>query len=92
LRLATANPLNISLDILDGPDGQLRAFYGIEQVLTARINGNAALRYDYIDQFARAGQGCDFVDDHRDAIAEGRDGEYGASGKKAILPATDAMQ
>src|SRR3954464_13460317 len=89
LRWPAANLEDLSLDILDGTDGQSGTFDGIDEILTARVDGDAALGDNDVDEFAGTGKRGDFVDDDRDAIAERGHGQNGAPGEKTILPSAN---
>src|SRR5208283_3427965 len=91
-RRSAANVLDLSLDLFDGTDRQPFALHGIEQILPPRIDGDATLRRDYVDQLSRAGQRGDFVHDHRDAVTERRHGQDRAACEEAVLPAADAVE
>src|SRR5205085_2609600 len=83
---------DLSLEVFDGTNGDVGVLGGIEEVLAARVDGDAALGNDDVDEFGGAGEGGDFVDDDGNAVAERWQCEDGASGEEAVLPSADAVQ
>jgi len=70
LGFAAADTLDFSFDVLNRPDRQLGSFYRVHQVFPQRIDGNATLGDDDINQFAGSGQSRHLIYDHRNAITE----------------------
>ena len=83
---------DLFLDVLDRTDGKFASSGGVDEVLTARVNGDAALSDDDVDEFARAGERGDLIDDDGDAISKRRHGKDGASSEEAILPSANAVE
>src|SRR5581483_3156035 len=92
LRTPAADLEHFFLNFFDTPDRQLGILRRVDEVLPARVDGDAALGDDYIDQLARSSERGDFVNDHRDAIAERRQRQDRASGEKTVLPSTYTVQ
>ena len=77
--LADLRLLDLGPDLLNGADGKIGSLDGIQQVLPARVDGDASLGGHHVDQLARSHEGRDLVLDHGDPVAEGGHGQDGAA-------------
>ena len=68
--LSPADPLNLGLDLLDRANRKIFPLDGIEQILALGVDGDSRFGNDVIDQLAGARESGDFVDDHRNPVAE----------------------
>src|ERR1035437_4381487 len=92
LRFSAANTFHFFFDFPQRTDRKLRSFDRTQKILTLRVDGNAAFGHDHIDQFAWPAKRRHLVDDHRNAVAEGRHSQDRASRRKAVLPSANAMK
>ena len=72
---AAAHLVDLRLDLLDRADRELGAVVleGLHEVFAARVDGDAALGDDHVDQLAGPAERRHLVHDDRDAVADGRD-------------------
>src|SRR5579859_6495758 len=92
LGLPAADALDFILDILQWANREVRALRCFEQVLPAWINCDPSFGYDDVDEFSRAAQRGDLVDNHGNAVAEGRNSEDGAFSGQTVLPSSNAVE
>jgi hypothetical protein len=69
-RLSTTDLFYFRLDVLQRADGQLGTLDSVEQILAARVDGDATFSSNNINQFAGAGESRYLINNDRYAVAE----------------------
>ena len=80
------------LELLYGPDRQVRIFHLFDEVGAQRVDGNAALGNDHVDEFAGAADGRDFITDHGDSVTEKGNGKDHGLPEEGVHPAAYAVK